>query len=161
MEVKFTIDKSGKIYYRTLHGYIFWRGDNSLGFNIWNSITVCKTCIHDEKLYILLSVSTSIHYKMSSGEVLVVDIMISREGNSNKTKTFVFEIDGTPVTGDVIYYSLLIKINNEPEKYIFHPPNLNIEHYYRLKWFKSQIQFMKGNELPMCLTNYDLVIKYQ
>ncbi len=44
--------------------------------------------------------------------------------------------------------------------YDFHPP---ISHKIkdREKWFKSQIQFMKGNELSMCWTNYDLVIKYQ
>lgn len=159
MEVKFTVDKSGGIYYTSSPGRIFWRGYNSLGFMNGGTV-VCKTCIHDDELYILLSTSSNIVCGMTHGVMLTIDISLSVSRISDEMRTMVFKFDGSVVTNDVIYYSLLIKINGEPEKCIFHPPNLNIEQCYRLRWFKSQVKMKTGNGLAMCHSNHDLIIKY-
>ncbi len=65
------------------------------------------------------------------------------------------------ITDRLTYYEILAQFFPLNSMFEFHPPLTYELVKDRWKWFESQIQFLKGNELTMCWTNYDLVIKYQ
>ncbi len=65
------------------------------------------------------------------------------------------------ITDRAEHYEILTRSFPVNSIYDFHPPISYELISDREKWFRRQIQFLRGNELPMCWTNYDLVIRYQ
>ncbi len=66
----------------------------------------------------------------------------------------------TKLTDRLSQYEAFVDSAHKDDFQFFHPPISSLVED-RTKWFRSQIQFLRGNELPMCWTNYDLVIRYQ
>lgn len=124
-------------------------------FTIYDRIMYYK--IRGWPCFIFFKIARNSKFQVNlNSEIIAVEIDDKSPSNILENFVYKFSSQGVErVTDRMTYYEMLKRMCFDKDTWIFHPP---ISHKIkdREKWFTSQIQSLKGNELPMCWTNYDV-----
>ncbi len=157
---EFTIDSALCIPYASRDNVYTYRL-RVFTFVTGGGVMICK---NDRLSYLFFNIPQNSNFQIDAKKRRII-VEIDDISPSNMLKLIIYKYfdqkyEKIDTRDKLKYYGMMNSLASCEDTWMFHS-SISSKIKDRKKWYRSQIQFLKGNELPMCWTNHDLAIKYQ